>query len=400
METKKLQFEVVIVGGGPAGTSTALSLLKGDSDLKIALLEKTSFEKKRSGEILKPIAQTLLQKMGAWEAFISNNYSPVGDSYDTWGSGELFGSNIVSQPCGNGWNVDRRAFDSFLFNLTSQNGVNTFLNHTLTEHQRNSKKGWVLNVQGPNQETLIFETRFLVDATGQSPLIAPQQGSKKIRFDRLVGIAITFKNQEKINTDSRLLTEPCSHGWWYSVLLPSDQVIVVFMTDNDIAGDLSLVKSENWWDLLKQSSNTYDRVKSAIPISDPRVRLADSYCMDPVQGEGWAAVGDATGRLDPLSGHGNCWAMQSGIHVAEPIINWLMGNEDALIKYQQQMNKEYEKYLIERMYFYSMEKRWPSNSFWQRRQDPDFMDPFQKEIITRAKQNSTQPEEFHFFGLS
>ena len=389
METKKLQFEVIIVGGGPAGTSTALSLLKSNPGLKIALLEKASFDKKRAGEILKPLAQPLLQKIGAWQTFIESGYPSIGASDDTWGSDELTGSGTASQTCGFGWKIDRRTFDALLFNLAGQNGVSTFLHHTFTGHQRNSAEGWTVNVQGPNQEELIFEASCLVDATGQSPSIAPKQGSKKIRFDRLVGISIIFQDQDNTTRDSRLLTEPCSQGWWYSVMLPDNQVLAAFMTDNDIAGDLNIIKSDHWWNLLKQSDNTYDRVKSATPVCDPRVRLADSYCMDPMQGEGWVCVGDATGRLDPLSGHGVSWALQSGVHAAQPIADWLQGDKSALINYQQLMNKEYEKYLIERMYFYSLEKRWDTYPFWQRRQDPDFMDAFQKEIITRAKQNST-----------
>jgi len=64
------------------------------------------------------------------------------------------------------------------------------------------------------------------------------------------------------------------------------------------------------------------------------------------------------------------------------------------------MDKEYGNYLVERMAFYSLEKRWASHLFWQRRQDLDFMDLFQKEIINKAKQNSTQPKKCHFFSSS
>ena len=73
-------------------------------------------------------------------------------------------------------------------------------------------------------------------------------------------------------------------------------------------------------------------------------------------------MGDATARMDPVTGHGINWALQSGLWVARPIINWLKGDPRALNDYQQKMDEEYGNYLYERMTVYSLERRWPENT--------------------------------------
>ena len=391
------QYDVVIVGGGPGGTSTALSLLNTDPDLKVALLEKTSFEKKRVGEILKPAAQSLLEHLGVWQEFLEEQYPPAGYIRKIWGR-ESAPNNTVLPPTEDhqGWDIDRRAFDNLLFELANQKGVHTFANHELMECEKSANDAWHLKAQGPNQESFNFEASFLVDATGQSPFIAPKQGAHRVRFDRLVGVFVIFKNDGLVQ-DSSVMAETNPHGWWYSILLPDDLTLAAFMTDNDLVGDLELIKSKKWWDLLRQTQFTYPRVKSCTPISDFCMRIADSYLLDHVQGDGWVSVGDASARLDPLSGHGMCWAMQSGIYASDAIINRLRGNASDLSTYQQHMEREYQNYLLERMQVYSFETRWAENPFWQRRHKTERMDPQLKSFLSNGRRNLEETQNFNFF---
>jgi 2-polyprenyl-6-methoxyphenol hydroxylase-like FAD-dependent oxidoreductase len=390
------QFDVVIVGGGPGGTSTGLSLLKNDPTLKIALLEKTSLEKKRVGEILKPAAQSLLEHLGIWQEFLEEQYSPAGSIRKIWGTENDLHQESLPLTEDQGWDIDRRAFDNLLFKLAGQKGVNTFANHELMECEKNANDCWHLKIQGPNENFFNLETPFLVDATGQSPFIAPKQGAHRVRFDRLVGVFVIFKN-DGLAQDSSVMAETNPHGWWYSILLPDDLTLAAFMTDNDLVGDLELIKSKKWWDLLRQSQFTYPRVKSCVPISDFCMRIADSYLLDHLQGDGWVSVGDASARLDPLSGHGMCWAMQSGIYASDAIINRLKGISFDLTTYQKQMEKEYQNYLLERMQVYSFETRWAENPFWQRRHNTERMDPTLKLFLSKAQLNSEEIQTFNFF---
>jgi len=47
-------YDVVILGGGPAGAATALSLRSHAPDLSVALIEQTNYHAMRIGETLPP----------------------------------------------------------------------------------------------------------------------------------------------------------------------------------------------------------------------------------------------------------------------------------------------------------------------------------------------------------
>ncbi len=399
MNFKELQFDVVIVGAGPAGSSTAISLLKEAPHLKVALIEKTSFEKKRNGEMLKPHAQFLLEELGIWQSFLKQNYSPGCESRTIWGTDGQLKNEFISGPEEFGWELDRRVFDTFLFEQASQSGVETFSNLEMTDYRQNSDNGWSLTLQNLDKEKVFLKTSFLVDATGRSCSLALKQGANRIRIDNLIGVFTIFKYEKSLDLTTYGLVETCPNGWWYSVPLPGDQIVAAYMTDNDIAKELDVIQPNNWWNLIKNSKYTYNRIKNLTPLSNILMRTADSFCLDKVHGDGWASVGDAAGSVDPLSGYGITWAIHSGINLAPSIINWLNGDKTALLKYQQKINDEYEKYLFERLNVYSLEKRWINNTFWQRHQGHLFIDELQQEILTRAKHKTYELKKYQFFNV-
>ena len=61
--------DVVILGGGPAGSSTALSLRRHEPSLSVVLVEKTRYADRRIGETLPPMAKVFLDHLHVWDAF-------------------------------------------------------------------------------------------------------------------------------------------------------------------------------------------------------------------------------------------------------------------------------------------------------------------------------------------
>jgi 2-polyprenyl-6-methoxyphenol hydroxylase-like FAD-dependent oxidoreductase len=64
-------YDVVILGGGPAGAATALSLRSHAPDLSVALIEQTNYHATRIGETLPPAVRPLLETIGVWQAFLN-----------------------------------------------------------------------------------------------------------------------------------------------------------------------------------------------------------------------------------------------------------------------------------------------------------------------------------------
>src|SRR5690349_19635766 len=81
--------------GGPAGTATALSLALHNTELSVAIIEATQYDRPRIGETLVPIAQPLLAQLGVWERFNAATHLPTYGTCSAWGSDELAENEFI-----------------------------------------------------------------------------------------------------------------------------------------------------------------------------------------------------------------------------------------------------------------------------------------------------------------
>ena len=95
--------------------------------------------------------------------------------------------------------------------------------------------------------------------------------------------------------------------------------------------------------------------------------MASSDRLAQPAGEGWFAAGDAAQAFDPLASQGILRALESAQAASDSIRAYLNGNMDGIRQYQLFQNDMLGRYLRERHYFYSMERRWPHSSFWRLR---------------------------------
>lgn len=83
-------FEVVILGGGPAGCASALSLLAQCLAPECLLVvEASRFERDRIGESIPPDTRRLFEALGVLSAFRTEAHEPCYGSASSWGSDEL-----------------------------------------------------------------------------------------------------------------------------------------------------------------------------------------------------------------------------------------------------------------------------------------------------------------------
>ena len=62
-----VDYDVLIVGGGPAGSTVASVLRKYNPDLRVAILEKEKFPRDHVGDSQLPGISGILNEIGAWE---------------------------------------------------------------------------------------------------------------------------------------------------------------------------------------------------------------------------------------------------------------------------------------------------------------------------------------------
>ena len=358
---------VVIVGGGPAGAAVALSLAR--AGLSPVLLEAQDGPRMKVGECLPPSANLLLRRLGLADR-VGRAGLPAHGNRFLWGSPEPAERDFIFGAGGAGWQLDRRKFEEELAGAALEAGAAWRYGCRLFGCSR-ERGGWRLEVT-TRRGVETWRADFVVDASGRASRLARLLGARRIRYDRLIGVAAYF--HPYTGEDSFTLVEAVASGWWYSARLPGGKLMASYMTDSDLV-DRAATRSEGGWRaLLEAAEHTGRRVAEGAcgrPTA-PRVLAAHTSRLSAVAGEGWLAVGDAAVAHDPLASHGISAALGAGFYAAAAVADHLAGGRDALRAYADLVDRSFAQYLLMRHDRYLAEQRWPDAPFWRRRHAPDF----------------------------
>jgi flavin-dependent dehydrogenase len=353
------------VGGGPAGSATALALAR--RGCAVVVIERSDFKEIRIGETLPPAIKSLLAKLGVWERFLQEKHSLSFGIHSAWGRPGLYANDFIFNPYGNGWHVDRSRFDAMLAQAAENAGVHVLRGAQLISIQETAGNGWRVEV-GAEGKQLEWESQFVVDATGRASTLARKLGASRSSCDHLIGVVAFFTPDMLDHASSHAtLVEAVEEGWWYSALLPDRRMVVAHMTDADIYAQRSKKSHYFWRKELQETQHTKLRLHGWTPASVPQVVSANSSRLDRVACKNWLAVGDAAMAFDPLSAQGVYKALETGLHAAEAIRDRLSGDAEAFVKYAAQLEEHFNRYLAVRAYYYTWESRWPDSLFWKRR---------------------------------
>ncbi len=364
VDRPRRRFDVAVVGGGPGGGATALTLRAHEPRLSVVLLEASRYDAPRIGETLPPTSQALLENLGVWEAFLASEPGASHGTSSAWGGAGFRDNPFVLSARGPGWHIDRTRFDSLLAEQARRRGADLRLRSRVAGAER-GPSGWRLRLAGGGE----IEARFLVDASGRGAWLARRLGARVRAEDRLVGFARFFTVPEP--GESVTLVEPFSEGWWYTAPLPDRRRVVALMTDADIARRLRAGSPEGWQERLDDTARVGPAVAGGAPAAPLLARSAASQRLEPVAGDDWIAVGDAASTIDPLSSQGMLKALRSGIFAAYAVADRLVHGESAgLERYEGYVARELAAHRRARARYYSEETRWPESIFWNRRREP------------------------------
>ncbi|WP_281561397.1 FAD-dependent monooxygenase [Thalassomonas sp. RHCl1] len=362
-------YDVVIVGGGPAGCATAIALHQLGIT-RVAVVEGSDYSRVRIGESIPPDTRGLFSRLGVWQAFAGQNHQRCLGSYSCWGSDNLGFNDFLFNPRGHGWHLDRLSFDRFLADEVMLRGIDFLSGARFHQLNRDRQHHTIALTGGKSGEKQQLNCRFVVDASGRSASVARCFGARFKTQDTLVCVAGFFHRRE-LETDLALqhmtLLEAVEHGWWYSAHLPGDRIIAAFASDADIILQQQLKQPENWHRALAQTRH----LSKALSLAKLPLRLhtwtAPSALLNPPAGEAWLAVGDAASCYDPISSQGIYKALLGGLNAAPAIAGWLKGDSRPLEHYRQSVGEVFIHYLEQRAYFYQLEQRWHQEAFWQKR---------------------------------
>jgi flavin-dependent dehydrogenase len=361
-------YDVVILGGGPAGCATALSLALRTT-AKILVVEASRYEGSRIGETIPPDTRLVLEQLGVWNDFVSEPHEPCLGSCSSWGDTNLGYNDFLFNPYGNGWHLDRRRFDSFLAKKTEGRGAEVRTGTKFVSAERMGSEGFRLRLMGDDGKTKTVTARFVVDAMGMHSGFAQQMGAKKLFLDRLICVAAFFELAASASFSQLTMLEAVEYGWWYAAKLPNGRLAVALASDPEMIRRSGLNQKDEWLARLRETKHVSSALANC-PLIEGSLQVcnAPSLLLDRAVGNDWLAVGDAASTYDPISSQGIYKALANGVQAAEVIAAFLAGDGEGLSDYQAAVASRFEDYLVNRNFFYGMEQRWSASPFWSRRQ--------------------------------
>ena len=316
-------FDVVVVGGGPGGSSTATFL--ADGGLRVALFERERFPRFHVGESLMPATMLLLEELGARAAIEERGFQlKYGATFideDNNAATQTF-YFLPGQPWPNySYQVPRADFDTVLLEHATKRGVTVFQPATV-EGTKFDADGVILTVSGENGRFSV-RAKMLVDATGRDALLATRYG-RRTRIPNLGKVALFahYKGAARRSglEEGNIRVYVFREGWFWWIPLAGDVTSV---------GAVCHARTVKQWTgepdglldaMIARSRGVSENLAGAVRIT-PVHRVANfSYHNSPVVGDRFVAVGDAIAFVDPIFSGGVYIALRTGQLAAAAVL--------------------------------------------------------------------------------
>lgn len=315
-------FDVLVVGGGPGGSTVATCLAQ--AGLRVACFERERFPRFHVGESLVPANLPILDRLGVHEAIKKAGFLvKYGASFVDEQEGNAYTFYFAKDkpwPCF-GYQVVRSEFDAILLRHAAEAGTLVF-EETSVEAAAVSREGVRVTVRSGAGEGRQVTGAFLVDASGREAFLAGVLGRRE-RIPNLGKVALyahfagarRFAGLEEGNI--RIYVFEDGWFWWIPFAGEVTSVGCVLHARSVRGRDGSV---EALLDaMIARCRHVAEGLERARRVS-PVYRSANfSYRVWPVVGDRFLSVGDAVSFVDPIFSAGVFIAMQSGELAARAI---------------------------------------------------------------------------------
>ncbi len=373
--TQSEQTDVIVIGGGPGGSTAAALLARLDCD--VVLLERERFPREHVGESLLPASMPILEDLGVMEQ-VENAGFPK-----KWGATMLWGSDPepwswyfreTNRAYPHAYQVWRPTFDKILLDNARANGVRAREECAVTGPILEGDTLTGVRYRMSDGSNASIHADWVIDASGQAAILGRSMNLRQWDdYFRNMAVYAYFKGSRRLPEPdaSNIFIESYRHGWTWNIPLADDTASVGIVVDSEL-GQLSIARQgvrEYYEEQLCSAARTSNILSDARMLWPPNVIKDWSYTSTRMIGDGWILVGDAACFIDPLFSSGVHLAMMSAvmaaayIHAAktDPSIR-----EPAARLYQQLYRKEYGHFRELARLFYAS-NRTVRSYFWEAR---------------------------------
>ena len=350
---KLIETDILVIGAGPAGSSTAKHAALNGAD--VILMDKKSEigAPKRCAE---GVSKEGLSKLGI-------------EPNNRWVTKELSGVRLIS-PNGTdvwmredqvklpeaGYILERKVFDKFMAMDAARAGA-TIMIKTLARGMRKDNNSYIVSCESMGEDFEI-KAKIVVGADGPESRVGRWGGLKTAVKPKNMESGIQF---EMVGLE---MEDPDCIEFYFGSVAPGGYAWI-FPKGDDIAnvglGIVSTYTDKSAYEHLLEFVKNCPATKNAQPVElniggDPVGGMIKNLVKDHIM-----IVGDAAGHVNPLTGGGIITALEAGIYAGE-VAAAAVKDEDyskkRLMEYQQKCKTEigdsFDKYLKTKDYMLSL----------------------------------------------
>jgi len=310
-------FDVIIGGGGPAGSSAAIHL--ACCGLRVLLVEQKKFPRpKLCGEFISPECRQHFQKLGVTDAIAGNAPSTLFETvfYSSRGQHVSVPSNWFGGSAALG--LSRAVMDDVLLRRAQDCGVAVLEGASINEPILNDNQvlGVKLKYNGHEHE---YRAPLTIDATGRARILTRKLDEQRPK-PRLVAFKVHLRNTRVAPNVCEIYFYPEGYGGLSTIEGEVSNLCFIVSAEQ--------VKRHHSDPLTVMRETVMKNRRAAYTLAHAE---ADSEWLSaswerfgrqhPSPAKGLLAIGDSAAFIDPFTGSGMLMAFESGELAAETVVH-------------------------------------------------------------------------------
>ena len=341
-----MHYDVAIVGGGPAGSTTAGFLRKYGQDCKVIVLEREKFPRDHVGESQLPPISRILDELGVWDKVEAANFPiKIGASY-RWGKNpeiwdfefipkgmfkdEARPAKFEGQRRWTAFQVDRAIYDEILLNHAAELGAEVRQESRVTKIDKEGDR--ITGITLDSGE--VISADYYIDATGHSGLIRRAMGVESKIPTNLQNIAVWdyWQNADwavEVGVGGTLVQViSLGYGWFWFIPLGPTRTSIGFITSAEYFKKSGLTTEQLYKKAISEEPRIQNLIRNATSEGKQQATKDWSFVADRLTGENWMLVGESAGFADPVLAAGLSLTHSAAREAALTLIAFKRGTED------------------------------------------------------------------------